>query len=78
MKEKLLLITGLISGGMSWVLVKTAWLYFVGEMSLVLLPERVSIEKWTAILIAALVGIALICSVMAFYCLRRTWCVITK
>ena len=78
MKEKLLLITGLISCGMSWVLVKTAWLYFVGEMSLVLMPESVDIEKWTTILIAALVGIALIFSAMAFYCMRRTWCVITK
>ena len=78
MKESLLLIAGLISGEISWCFVKIAWLYFVGEMSLVLLPERVSIEKWTAILIAALVGSALICSLMAFYCLRRIWCVITK
>ena len=78
MKEKFLLIVGLVSGGMSWMLIKTAWLYFVGEMSLVLLPESVSLEKWTTILIAALVGIALICSVMAFYCLKHAWYVITK
>ena len=78
MKEKLLLITGIISGGLSWCFVKTAWLYFIVEMSFVILPERVSVEKWTAILIAPLIGIALICSVMAFYCLKRTWCVITK
>ena len=78
MKENLLLIAGLISGEISWCFVKIAWLYFIGEMSLIFSPERVDLEKWTAVLIAMLIGVALICSIIAFYCLKRTWHAITK
>lgn len=78
MKEKLLLITGIISGGLSWCFVKTAWLYFIGEMSLIFSPERVDLEKWTAVLIAMLIGVALIFATITFYCLKRTWHAITK